>query len=160
MASDDLSGEELDVKQVRGARKEEMVYFRKMKVYDKVPMKMCWDETGRAPIGVRWVDVNKGDKTSPNYRSRLVAMEFKTEERPEWYAATPPSECLKIILSKMASKKSAKMLCADVSRAYFYAPAARPVYVRIPEEDRQEGDQDMCGRLRVSMYGTRDAALN
>ena len=114
----------------------------------------------QAPIGVRWVDVNKGDKTSPNYRSRFVAMEFKIDERPEWYAATPPSECLKIVLSKMATNKSMKMLYADVSRAYFYAPVARPVYVQIPEEDRQKGDEDMCGRLRVSMYGTTDAALN
>ena len=91
MASDDVSGEELDVKQVRGARKEEMAYFRKMKVYDKVPKSKCWEEIGQAPIGVRWADVNKGDKTSPNYGGRFVAMEFKTDERPEWYAVTPPS---------------------------------------------------------------------
>ena len=160
MAADDQSGEELDVGRVRGARKEEISYFRSMKVYDKVPKDRCWKETGKAPIGVRWVDINKGDTITPNYRSRLVAMEFKTDERPEWYAATPPSECLKILISKMASDKRRKMLYADVSRAYFYAPAARPVYVEIPEEDREPGDEEMCGRLRVSMYGTRDAALN
>jgi len=34
--------------------------------------------TGKAPIGgVRWVDVNKGDRKAPLYRSRLVAKEFK-----------------------------------------------------------------------------------
>ena len=43
-------------------------------------------------VGARWVDINKGDNHHPNYRSRLVAMEFKTDEKPEWYAATPPSE--------------------------------------------------------------------
>ena len=47
-----------------------------------------------------------------------------------------------------------------MSRAYFYAPAVRPVYVKLPAEDLEEGDKGMCGRLRVSMYGTRDAALN
>ena len=81
------------------------------------------------------VDINKGDTTDPNYRSRLVAKEFKTDERPEWYAATPPGECLKVLLSKMAAGKKRKLVYADVSRAYFYAPASRAVYVDIPEED-------------------------
>ena len=49
---------------------------------------------------------------------------------------------------------------ADVSRAYVYAKAERPVYVTLPEEDKEEGDGNKCGRLRMSMYGTRDAALN
>jgi hypothetical protein len=49
---------------------------------------------------------------------------------------------------------------ADVSRAYFYAPAVRPVYVRLPEEDTEEADKGMVGKLNMSMYGTRDAAAN
>ena len=33
---------------------------------------------------------------------------------------------------------------ADVSRAYFYAPAVRPVYVRLPaEEDKEEDEPGM-----------------
>ena len=49
---------------------------------------------------------------------------------------------------------------ADVSRAYFYAKAERPVYVKLPAEDMEPGDEGKCGRLKMSMYGTRDAALN
>ena len=49
---------------------------------------------------------------------------------------------------------------ADVSRAYFYARAKRPVYVKLPAEDMTEGDENKCGKLLMSMYGTRDAALN
>ena len=64
------------------------------------------------------------------------------------------------MLTKMASDEKHKLLHADASRAYFYAPAVRPVYVQLPEEDREEGDGNMCGRLRVSMYGTRDEATN
>ena len=30
---------------------------------------------------------------------------------------------------------------AGVSRAYFYAPAVRPVYVRLPAEDNKEEDE-------------------
>ena len=60
----------------------------------------------------------------------------------------------------MAANRKLKMLYADVSRAYFYADAVRPVYVKLPAEDFEEGDAGRCGKLRVSMYGTRDAALN
>ena len=49
---------------------------------------------------------------------------------------------------------------ADVSRAYFYAKAVRPVYVVLPPEDRNVGDDNMVGELVMSMYGTRDAALH
>ena len=50
------------------------------------------------------------------------------------------------------------MMSVDVKRAYFYAPARRQVFVELPAEDWQEGDENMCGELRVSLYGTRDAA--
>ena len=159
-AVDDVSGEPLDPEEVRKARKEEIRYFKEMNVYKKVPLAECWAKTGKAPIGVRWVDVNKGDSKNKNYRSRLVAKEYKTDEKPEWFAATPPSECLKIILSKMASDKRKKLVYADVSRAYFYAAASRAVYVTLTEEDQEEGDEGLCGKLNVSMYGTRDAATN
>ena len=53
-----------------------------------------------------------------------------------------------------------RMMYADVSRAYFYAKAVRPVYVELPEEDKEPGDQNRCGKLVMSMYGIRDAAIN
>ena len=59
-ASDDQSGEPLKPKLVRTARQEEISYFKSMDVYKKVPLKECRDKTGKAPIGVRWVDINKG----------------------------------------------------------------------------------------------------
>ena len=66
-----------------------------------------------------------------------------------------------MLLSKMATSKSqTKLVYADVSRAYFYAQASRAVYVELPDEDRDEGEEQACGRLNVSMYGTRDAARN
>ena len=106
-----------------------------MEVYEKVPIEECWKETGKGPIAARWVDINKGDEAHPNYRSRLVAKEFKTDVRPDLYAATPPSECLRLLASRLASRPGARMMYADVSRAYFYARASRPVYVKLPEED-------------------------
>ena len=52
------------------------------------------------------------------------------------------------------------MALVDVRGAYFYAPARRKVFVELPPEDSQPGDSHMCGLLRYSLYGTRDAAQN
>eukprot|EP00973_Karenia_brevis_P040701 5632040-Karenia_brevis.AAC.1 len=48
----------------------------------------------------------------------------------------------------------------DVSRAYFYARSESPTFVRICDEDWEEGDEHRCGELQVSMYGIRQAAQN
>ena len=60
---------------------------------------MCWDETGKEPIGTRWVDVNSGDEVNPDYRSRLVAQEIQRDRREDLFAATPPLEAKKLLLS-------------------------------------------------------------
>ena len=65
---------------VREARKEEMEEFKKHEVYIKVPLQECYERTGAAPIGTRWVDINKGDKIHPEYRSRLVAQEIDVDK--------------------------------------------------------------------------------
>ena len=61
-------------------------------MYEKVPIEECWANTGKDPIGTRWVDVFKGDDANPEYRSRLVAQEIKTDKREDLFAATPPVE--------------------------------------------------------------------
>ena len=127
-------------------------------MYDKASEAECWEATGKGPISTRWVDINKGDEKDPKYRSRLVAKEYNTGVRPDLYAATPPTECLRLILSRLATCKKLKLVYADVSRAYFYAKAIRPVYVKLPEEDTEARDAGKCGELILSMYGTRDAA--
>ena len=144
-----------------------MQEFRKHRVYDKVDIQECWDNTGKEPIGTRWVDINKGDESNPDYRSRLVAQEIKVDKREDLFAATPPLEAKKILLSLAVTsgigykegmrKKGKKIDFIDVRRAYFHAKARRVVYVRLPPEDHEEGK---CGILRKAMYGTRDAAQN
>ena len=59
-AFDDVSGEPLDPKRVQGALREEVEYVRKMRLYDKVPTTECRKQTGKGPISVRWIDINKG----------------------------------------------------------------------------------------------------
>lgn len=51
-----------------------------------------------------------------------------------------------------------KLMVSDVSRIYSYAPAMRPVCVRIVAGDFEPGDGTTCGRLHMPMYGARDAA--
>ena len=60
--------------------------------------------------------------------------------------------------SNEAQKECAKKLALfDVSRASFFAPATRSVFIKLPEEDAEPG---MCGKLKKSMYGARGAAKN
>ena len=152
-AYDDVSGQELVPELMIKARQDEIAYFRDMGVYEKVDVHECWKQTGKAPIAVRWVDTNKGDSAKPNYRSRLVAKEFNTGPCPELYAATPPSECLRILRSKMASgrNKGIGLVYADVSRAYFYAKASRDLYIELPKEDPNAGP-GVLGKLELCLY--------
>ena len=72
-----MSGKPLDPELVYQARCEELQEFKRYEVYDKAPLEDCYRITGKPPIGIRWVDVNKGDEVNPNYRSRLVVKEIK-----------------------------------------------------------------------------------
>ena len=58
-------------------------------------MRLLVHGSGKQPIGVRWIDINKGDEVNPEYRSRLVAQEIKRDHSLELFAATPPLEALK-----------------------------------------------------------------
>ena len=72
-----MSGKELNSELVKAARSEEIDVVRKMQVWKKVPREQCIAETGRQPIGTRWVDTNKGDDAAPKVRSRIAAQELK-----------------------------------------------------------------------------------
>ena len=89
----------------------------------------------------------------------MVAREINTYKRDDLFAATPPLEALKVILSMTACcNKGEVVMINDISRAFFHAKAKREVYVQIPQEDLQPNEEGVCGKLNYSMYGTRDAA--
>ena len=116
---------------------------------------------GKIPITMRWIDINKGDQENPNYRSRIVARELNTHKRDDLFAATPPLEALKLVLSMTATaNKGEVVMINDISRAFFHAKVERDVFIQLPDEDRKPGEEHLCGKLRLSMYGTRDAAQN
>ena len=150
----------MDKEKVIAARRAEMDYFRRMKVYTKV-LRSEATRGGHKVITAKWIDTMKG---SGEYRSRLVGREIKRDQRLDLFAATPPVETIRFLAAQCAQRQRRKdpwrMAVIDVRRAYFYARARRPLYVEIPDEDRVEGEGDVVGRLEMSLYGTRDAAMN
>ena len=123
-ACDDVSGMELELKRVKQARQEEMRFFEKRKAYTRCKRDRVAAEEGKL-IDVRWIDVNKGDEEHPNYWSRLVGREFNTYKDDSLYAATPPLEALRAIVSQAATNtrrgERQELMVNDISRAYFYA---------------------------------------
>ena len=123
-----------------------MAFFRKMGVYAKVDRSEVKQRQGKI-ISTKWIDTNKGAKDSPNYRSRLVGREIKKDKivRNDLYAATPPLEVIKLLIAKCAmgqgSNRPLRIATVDVRRAYFYVRAQMIIYVEIPAEDWNAGDE-------------------
>ena len=81
------------------------------------------------------------------------------------FAATPPLEALKLLISDVATvgvqgEADKILMVADVARAFFEADMRNELCVELPEEAKVEGEGDMVGYLVKSLYGTRDAAAN
>ena len=84
------------------------------------------------------------------------------------FAGTPPLEALRCIIHEAATIRDSDdthlkaIMFNDVARAFFEAPAVRQVCVELPDEDRNSSDRslDKVGHLQMSLYGTRDAAMN
>ena len=71
---------------VDGLHGEEIKFIDEIHLWDVVPR-----PNGVKVIDTRWVDVNKGDETEFQVRSRLVAKEIKRKGMVEQYfAAMPP----------------------------------------------------------------------
>ena len=145
-----------------------MAYVAKHGVYEYSTIAECREVTGADPIGTRWLDTNKGDETNPNYRSRWVAQQYRRAWVESIFAATPNIESVRLLLADAARrcrtvgpmKENISLMVIDIKRAYFYAPSQQPIYVRLPPEDPRAKDPTVCGRLRKSLYGTRDAGSN
>jgi hypothetical protein len=162
---DELTGKGLDVEEVRKARQEEIEFVKQLKVYEEVPIGECWANTGKAPIGTRWVDILKGNLT----RSRLVAQDFKKKgegPREDLFAAMPPLEAKKALFRMAAAKlkgnftrdgKKMKLMFIDVRKAHLNAACDKEhMYVSLPEE--AGAPPGTCGRLLRWLYGMRGAA--
>ncbi len=152
---DEITGAALPPSLVQAARAEEIKFMLEWGVWERALITDCWRETGKAPIGSKWVDVNKGDATKPLIRSRFVVKEIATYKSDDFFAATPPLEALRLLLSMAASSgHDVKLEVLDARKAHLHAFADRTVFVRLPPEVDEPG---YCARLVRCLYGTRDA---
>ena len=144
-AWDDVKGGKLKVEDVRKARKEEVSYMVKRGIWKLVPTAECWRKTGRAPIGTRWVDTNKGSDENPDVRCRLVARDFKVKadkEREDLFAATPPAEAERMALSRAVTRswsadgrqKVRKIVFVDAKKAHLNPICEDDVFIELPAE--------------------------
>ena len=156
---DDLTGQLLDPSLVKAARAKDLEYFDGKEVWELRPINECRRLTGKPPLTVRWVDVNKGDDLNPNMRSRLVARQIRLAGEEAIFAPTPPLEALRSIISMAAtdlpgrplhvrnpeSEHRTQLSAIDISRAYFKASTdgSDPTYVMLPPE-HLGSQRDMC----------------
>ena len=145
-AWDDLIGEGLDAREVLKARGKEIGYVEDKKVWTKMPRKEA-QRRGIKVVDVRWIDINKGDLNNPIYRSRLVAKEFNDCKDLSIFAATPPLEAMRLLLSEAATERPGKermeivVMISDVARAFFEADAKRELCVELPAEAKTAKDE-------------------
>lgn len=104
---DEYTREELPHHLVREAMIEELTYFN-----DNVWTASTFPEAKSDPeakiVRSRWVLANKGDDGAPDVRARLVACEINHGDGDaggDFYAATPPLECKRMIFSDYATKR-------------------------------------------------------
>ena len=117
---DSITGQRLNPG-VETAREREMVYIRRQGVFAFASEERVQEVTGKAPISVGWVDVNKGDESRPELRGRLVAQETKCvatrkpQDAASVFAATPPLGALRFATTQ--------------ARAPLHSPVRREVFV-------------------------------
>ena len=133
-AWDDVRGGSLDREEVRKARLEEVEYMKKKGLWEAVPRSQAG---GGKIVSVKWVDTNKGTEDQPMIRSRLVARDFRVadKDREDLFAATPPWELKKLLMSQAAKRddgKKRKMLLIDVKKAHLNPECKEDVYVELP----------------------------
>ena len=169
---DDLTGNALPEDLCRAARATELEYFKSKEVWTARRISEALKRTGRPPITVRWVEVNKGDDLNPKIRSRLVAREIRMHGQDAIFAPTPPLGSLRMVLSHASTQLPGEpqkvwdgkhedrqmVFFMDISRAYFNAKVKEdePVYVDFPPDMNPE--PGTCALLKRHMYGTRRAA--
>jgi hypothetical protein len=152
---DEITGAQLPPRLVQQARAEEVKFMLDWGVWERALVTDCWRETGRAPIGSKWVDVNKGDAANPVIRSRFVVKEIATYKTDDFFTATPPLEALRLLLAWAASGgQDVKVEVLDARKAHLHAYADRTVFTQLPPEEAAPG---YCARLVRCLYGTRDA---
>ena len=111
---DAITSAKLDPNLIAVSRAEEMNFLRDLGTCTVEKKSECLAATGRPPLPSGWVDVNKGDAVRPALRSRWVVKETKhvtsmdTGDPAQTFSATPPYECLRMMISMTMSPRGAR----------------------------------------------------
>ena len=90
-----------------------------------------------------------------NVRSRLVAMQINKGKEEGLFAATPPLEALRMLLSATVTENKRKALMFnDMSRAYMRARTASDIYGELCEEDKTELGDEHAHKVNVWDQGS------
>jgi hypothetical protein len=114
-------------------------------------------------VSVRWVDTNKGGAEEWIIRSRLVARDFKGEDkdRDDLFAETPPLDAKRMLLSRAATRRRdgrwRKLMFIDARKAHLNPKCEDDVYVELPAECGV--GKGMCGKLNFWLHGFRPAVV-
>eukprot|EP00971_Amphidinium_carterae_P259324 5145561-Amphidinium_carterae.1 len=158
---DTTSGQALDASLVAAGCKEEMNFLRGLNAYEYAQIDDCVRQTGRPPVSVGWVFVNKGDSECPNVRCRLVVKETRwrstiTDPAQTW-SATPPYEALKFLCSMCMSPQEGEegyvLQFIDITRAHPHCVMKRDLWIQLPREDPMSQTPGVCGKLLRSLHG-------
>ena len=104
-AWDDVSDKELNPSGVKAARALEIEHVDAKKVWRKIP-RVEATRQGCKVIGTRWVDIDKGDESKPDYRSRLVAQECNKGQEERLYTSTPPHRGIEVDIEPHSNRGS------------------------------------------------------
>ena len=146
---DDITGAELDPKQVDAGMQKERNSLEEFWVKDDV---LQSDYPGVPVINSRWV---LGQKTPTEVRARVVVQQVNKGSWDDTYAATPTASATRI-LAAYASMMKYPLVPGDISTAFLHAkiPDGETILVRPLITDRKPG---VVWKLRQALYGLRKA---
>ena len=102
-------------------------------------------QMGRNPVGLKWIDTNKGSAEAPLCRSRLVRTEVRHKGVEPIFSATPPLEAPRVLLCVACQEDVFRvedsLISADVKRALFHTDSVRDENV-MPNKDPEA--QEPC----------------
>ena len=105
------------------AKREELSEIYRRGIWTETGRSLCLVRTGKPPISVRWVVVNKGGAKNPVIRARLVARHIAAKygrktDLKELFAAMPPFEMIQflLMLAVQGSSSRAGTLVGTVPR--------------------------------------------
>lgn len=102
---DEYTREELPLKELQEAMRDELSYLNE-NVWEGAPIDEALLVPNAVVVGTRWILSNKQDKEDPDVRARLVAQEVAHTQDESYFAATPPLEAKRALISTMVTERT------------------------------------------------------